>query len=221
MSSGSPLPNPTMALTRQNWVLVDYENVQNIDLDLVAGMPVNVILFIGQQQKSVPVALLTKALAMKEQVTVIESAGTGKNAMDFQIAFQAGRITEAHPEAYVHFVSKDKGFEVLVKHMKSRKLFADQAASFASLRFLAAKAEFKVVPRPRGPSTSSSACGSRRRHHGPARNARCFPPSPHVRKEACCWRGRERGDTTDRQRDSCCWGERRGHLFAVVVTKTD
>ena len=100
MSSGSPLPNPTMALTRQNWVLVDYENVQNIDLDLVAGMPVNVILFIGQQQKSVPVALLTKALAMKEQVTVIESAGTGKNAMDFQIAFHAGRITEAHPEAF-------------------------------------------------------------------------------------------------------------------------
>ena len=146
MSSGSPLPNPTMARTRQNWVLVDYENVQNIDLDLVAGMPVHVILFIGQQQKSVPVALLTKALAMKEQVTVIESAGTGKNAMDFQIAFQAGRITEAHPEAYVHFVSKDKGFEVLVMHMKSRKLFADQAASFAALKFLAAKAEFKVVP---------------------------------------------------------------------------
>ena len=68
MSSGSPLPNPTMPLTRQNWVLVDYENVQNIELDLVAGMPVHVILFIGQQQKSVPVALLTKVLAMKEQV---------------------------------------------------------------------------------------------------------------------------------------------------------
>lgn len=146
MSSGSPLPNQTMALTLQNWVLVDYENVQNIELDLVAGMPVHVILFIGQQQKSVPVALLTKALTMKEQVTVIESAGTGKNAMDFQIAFHAGRITDADPEAYVHFVSKDKGFEVLVKHMKSRKLFADQAASFASLRFLAAKADFKVVP---------------------------------------------------------------------------
>ena len=30
--------------------------------------------------------------------------------------------------------------------MKARKLSADQAASFASLRFLAAKAEFKVVP---------------------------------------------------------------------------
>jgi len=39
-----------MALTRQNWVLVDYENVQHIELDLVAGMPVHVILFIGQQQ---------------------------------------------------------------------------------------------------------------------------------------------------------------------------
>ncbi len=146
MSTGTPLANLPMALTRQNWVLVDYENVQNIDLDLVAGMPVHVILFIGQQQKSVPVALLTKALTMKEQVTVIESAGTGKNAMDFQMAFHAGQITEAHPEAYVHFVTKDKGFEVLVKHMKSRKLFADQAACFASLKFLVAKADFKVVP---------------------------------------------------------------------------
>ena len=146
MSSCSPLPNQTTALTRQNWVLVDYENVQNIALDLVAGLPVHVILFIGQQQKSVPTTLLTRGLAIKEQVTVIESAGTGKNALDFQMAFHAGRITEADPEAYVHFVSKDKGFEVLVKHMKSRKLFADQAASFASLRFLAAKADCKVVP---------------------------------------------------------------------------
>ena len=146
MSGGSPLPNQTITLTRQNWVLVDFENVQNIDLDLVAGLSVHVILFIGQQQKSVPVALLTKALTMKEQVTVIESAGTGKNAMDFQIAFHAGRITDADPEAYVHFLSKDKGFEVLVKHMKARKLFADQAPSFASLKFLAAKADCKVVP---------------------------------------------------------------------------
>ena len=135
-----------MTLTRQNWVLVDYENVQNIDLDLVAGLLVHVILFIGQQQKSVPTGLFARGLAIKEQVTVIESAGTGRNAMDFQMAFHAGRITEADPEAYVHFVSKDKGFEVLVKHMKSRKLFADQAASFASLRFLAAKAECKLVP---------------------------------------------------------------------------
>ncbi|MFZ4776976.1 MAG: PIN domain-containing protein [Terrimicrobiaceae bacterium] len=135
-----------MTLTRQNWVLVDYENVQNIDLDLVANLPVHVILFIGQQQKSVPVALLTKALVMKEQVTVMVSAGVGKNAMDFQMAFHAGRITEADPEAYVHFVSKDKGFDVLVKHMKSRKLFADQAAAFASLKFLTAKEDGKVVP---------------------------------------------------------------------------
>mgnify|MGYP003587824111 CR=1 FL=1 len=146
MSSCSPLPNPTITLTRQNWVLVDFENVQNIDLDLVAGLTVHVVLFIGQQQKSIPSTLFTRGFAIKDQVTVIESAGTGKNAMDFQMAFHAGRITEADPEAFVHFVSKDKGFEVLVKHMKSRKLFADQAASFASLRFLAAKADCKVVP---------------------------------------------------------------------------
>lgn len=132
-------PEIDMALMKQNWVLVDYENVQAVELDLISGLPVQVILFVGPHQKSLPVELFKKGLAMKEKLTVIESAGSGKNALDFQMAFHAGRIAERHPDAFIHFVTKDTGFDVLVKHMKASKLLSDRALSFASLKFLSSK----------------------------------------------------------------------------------
>lgn len=133
-------------MTMENWVLVDYENVHNINLELVAGKPVHVLLFIGQQQKSVPTEILTMALSMKEQVTVVKSSGMGKNAMDFQMAFHAGRIVEKNPHAFIHFVTKDKGFSVLENHMKEQKIRVELVGSFAALKFLLPKPEFKLLP---------------------------------------------------------------------------
>ncbi len=141
-----PLQSTTMTLTKQNWVLVDYENVQAVELDLISGLPVQVILFVGPHQKSLPVELFKKGLEMKEKLTVVESAGSGKNALDFQMAFHAGRIAERHPEAFIHFITKDTGFDILVKHMKANKRFADRAVCFASLKFLSPKADFRDMP---------------------------------------------------------------------------
>ncbi len=41
-----------MSTTKQNYVLVDFENVQAIDPEKLKDLPVKVVLFVGQHQKS-------------------------------------------------------------------------------------------------------------------------------------------------------------------------
>ncbi|HYG35045.1 MAG TPA: PIN domain-containing protein [Clostridia bacterium] len=132
-----------MNLTKQNYVLVDFENVQSIDLERIKSMPVKVVIFAGQNQKSVSMELFRKVCAMPGVVEVVEGVGSGKNALDFQMACYAGRIAEREPEAFVHFVSKDKGFDIVVQYLKSEKRFSSRVDSFSSLLFLAPSDEYK------------------------------------------------------------------------------
>lgn len=44
----------------------------------------------------------------------------GKNALDFFIAFEMGRIMEKHPHAVCTILSGDKGFDPLRAHIRSK-----------------------------------------------------------------------------------------------------
>jgi hypothetical protein len=131
-----------VTIKKQHYALVDFENVQDVDLELVEKLPVKVVILCGQNQKHISMDLFRKACAMPGRVEVIEASGTGKNALDFQIACYAGRLVERVPEAFVHFVSKDKGFDTVVKYLISQKRLAERADSFASLNFLAPKGQY-------------------------------------------------------------------------------
>lgn len=133
----------TMTITKQNYVLVDFENVQAMELERIKSLPVKVVLFAGRNQKYVPMDLLRKACMSPGCVEVVESVGSGKNALDFQMACYAGRIAEREPKAFIHFVSKDKGFDVVVRFLKSAKRMSARVDAFASLFFLAQKVQLK------------------------------------------------------------------------------
>jgi len=44
----------TDAAARMNYIFVDYENVQEVDRDLLAGKAVKVFLVVGQRRKTLP-----------------------------------------------------------------------------------------------------------------------------------------------------------------------
>lgn len=44
----------------------------------------------------------------------IKIGGSGKNALDFHLAFYIGELSARDPEAYFNIVSKDTGFDPLV-----------------------------------------------------------------------------------------------------------
>ena len=69
-----------MIPTKKQYVLVDFENVQVVDLDRIKTLPVKVVFFVGANQKSVSVDLFRKACAIPGCVEVVESVGSGKNA---------------------------------------------------------------------------------------------------------------------------------------------
>lgn len=130
-------------MTKQNYILIDYENVQMVALERVESLPVRIILFVGKNQKSVPIELFRKACTFKGTIEVVESVAVGKNALDFQMACYAGAISEKEPNAFIHFVTKDKGFDAVVSYLKSIGRLAARSDSFSGLLLFAPKDEYK------------------------------------------------------------------------------
>jgi hypothetical protein len=59
---------------------------------------------------------------MGSRAEYVQISGSGPNALDFHIAYQIGRISATDPSAFVHIISKDKGFDPLVTHLNGGSL---------------------------------------------------------------------------------------------------
>src|SRR5215467_11908437 len=100
-------------------LLVDYENIGKIDLGAIPD-GVRVPFFFGASQKSVPTEFLKAALKLGPRFQPIDIEGQGKNALDFHIAFYLGEILAGEPKSVCVILSKDKGFDPLIKHLVGR-----------------------------------------------------------------------------------------------------
>jgi hypothetical protein len=100
-------------------LLVDYENVGRVDLSAIPS-GVRVPFFFGASQKTVPTDFLKAALKLGERFVPIDIEGQGKNALDFHIAFYLGEYLEKSPTSACIVLSKDKGFDPLIKHLVGR-----------------------------------------------------------------------------------------------------
>ncbi|MBK6726420.1 MAG: hypothetical protein IPG63_04030 [Xanthomonadales bacterium] len=74
-------------------------------------------LFAGEHQKKVDFALVQALQQFGSHAEYIQIVGNGKDALDFHIAFYIGRLSMAHPTAAFTIVSRDTGFDPLVKHV--------------------------------------------------------------------------------------------------------
>jgi diadenosine tetraphosphate (Ap4A) HIT family hydrolase len=60
--------------------------------------------------------------ALGEQADYVEIAGNGPNALDFHIAYYIGELAAREPDAHFHIISKDRGFDPLIQHLKGKKI---------------------------------------------------------------------------------------------------
>jgi hypothetical protein len=119
-------------LLAKHLLLVDYENVSRIDLSLLDDS-YRAIVFVGAGQ-NLPKAARNKDTARQfRRVDFQKIAGSGKNALDFHIAFHLGRTFETSPETICIVVSRDKGFDPLLHHLNSNGLQCRRIGSFAEL----------------------------------------------------------------------------------------
>jgi hypothetical protein len=121
---------------RVNYIFVDFENVQETDLDRIAQKPVKVILVLGGQNKHLPVSLVKKLLQYAGQVQLVETGRTGRNASDLVLAHYIGEVKKSDPHGYIHILSKDKDFDALIGHYKLNGSLAARHASFSEIPVL-------------------------------------------------------------------------------------
>ena len=119
-----------------NYILIDFENVQPKNLELLSKHPFEVLVFVGANQSKVPYDLAEAMQRLGKNAQYIKITGTKKDALDFHIAFYVGELAAKNPTAYFHIVSKDTGFDPLIKHLKVRKIHIQREKDLAEIPVL-------------------------------------------------------------------------------------
>jgi hypothetical protein len=107
---------------KTNYVLIDYENVQPDDIAALQHEHVRVIVFVGPHQTKIAFETAAALQRMGANAEYIRLTGSGPNALDFHITYYLGQLAAKEPTASFHIISKDTGFDPLVKHLKERKV---------------------------------------------------------------------------------------------------
>jgi hypothetical protein len=118
---------------KTEFVLVDFENVQPKDLALLDGGSYKIQVFLGTHQGKIPVAMVRALQAFGPDVEYVQVNGSGNNAVDFHIAYYIGRLAATTPDAHFHVISKDTGFDPLLKHLKEQGIFCRRSISIADI----------------------------------------------------------------------------------------
>jgi len=120
-------------MVRTNFVLVDLENVQPKNIGLLYGGPFKIKVFLGATQCKIPLDMARVFQAFGPDVEYIQMDGNGTNALDFHIAYYIGRLAAEYPDAYLHIISKDTGFDPLIKHLKGQGISCQRSAAVTDM----------------------------------------------------------------------------------------
>ena len=130
---------------RTNYVLIDYENVQPSALSVLEKEHFKVVVFVGANQAKVAFDVAAQLQRLGPSASYVKISGNGPNALDFHIAYYIGHLTAAEPDAYFHIISKDTGFDPLISHLKSKKIFACRSKDIGDMPIVKA-ANSKTQP---------------------------------------------------------------------------
>ena len=117
---------------KERRLLVDFENVQQINLSKIAD-DFRVTIFVGHSQKTLPFELVQAAQCLGERVEWLRVDGSGNNALDFHIAYYLGCLFTKSPKMQCVILSKDSGFDPLVRHLNKKGFCCRRIKSLAAL----------------------------------------------------------------------------------------
>ena len=118
---------------RTNYVLIDFESVQPESFEPLSHDYFKVIVFVGANQTKLPFEVAKSLQKLGSRAEYIKLSGHGSNALDFHIAYYIGRLAAEEPSAYFHIISKDRGFDPLVQHLRSNKILAGRVKTIADI----------------------------------------------------------------------------------------
>jgi len=112
-------------MKKNHYILIDYENVQTKSLSVLQGAPnqaFQIMVFVGANQSKIPIELVSSMQSFGDKAKYIQITGSGRNALDFHIAYYLGALTEREPKAIFHVISKDTGYDQLIRHLKGQHI---------------------------------------------------------------------------------------------------
>ena len=118
------------------------------------------MVFYGVTQKKLPEDLVVQAQPLGARLQWIKIAGQGPNALDFHIAYYLGARLTVSPKTHCFVLSKDTGFDPLVRHLHA---LGHTCRRVRSLKDAVPAQVAKTAPPPRCASSStamSNACCS-------------------------------------------------------------
>ena len=101
-------------------LFIDYENISNFNLDNINANIIKIYIFVGNNQKKIPIELVIQIQKFGNNVKWIKITGQGKNALDFHIAFYLGLLNQK-VQKDIHFIilTKDSGFDALISYLNN------------------------------------------------------------------------------------------------------
>ena len=69
----------------------------------------------------------------KNKGKYVEIDGNGPNALDFHIAYYIGELAAADPTGHFHIISKDRGFDPLIRHLKGKNIQVRRESDLAEI----------------------------------------------------------------------------------------
>lgn len=122
-----------------NYILVDLENIQPSNLNLLALLNYRVMVFVGANQNKINFEFVEAMQILGEKAEYIKIEGNGKNALDFHIAFRLGQLSQVQATInYFHIISKDTGFDPLIKFMLNQKMKVQRISCITEIKALKA-----------------------------------------------------------------------------------
>lgn len=118
---------------RTNFVLLDSENVKPESIEKLKHDHFRVVVFVGANQKRLDFPIVNAVHSLGSNGSYVQISGHGPNALDLHIAYYIGKFSAANPDAYFHIISKDKGFDPLIKHLKEQKIFCSRSSSVSEI----------------------------------------------------------------------------------------
>jgi hypothetical protein len=114
------------------FVLVDFENVQPKDIGVLNGA-FKIKVFLGANQAKIPLEMARALQDFGSSAEYIQVDGSGRNALDFHIAYYIGRLAAENPDACFYLMSKDTGFDPLIRHLNAKNIFCQRFKSIADI----------------------------------------------------------------------------------------
>ena len=114
-------------------LLIDYENVQQVNISEIDREAYSVKIFVGASQNKIPFDLVAAAQAFGEKIEWIKLDAHGKNALDFHIAYFLGKYSQTHPNQKFIVLSKDTGFDPLIRFLNKNGVECSRINSLLEL----------------------------------------------------------------------------------------